>query len=265
MHVAYHPFWLPKAGNSEDEYEDAFNPARYDVIDVSGNALRVAIADGATETLFAKLWAELITKAYVEGKFDLSGQTLPFLCQEWNEFVLSKPLPWYAEEKARSGAFAALLGFSIQSNNEEDCAVGSWDALAIGDSCLFQVRRDELVVAFPLTHSTEFNRRPFLLSSLSSWNEVQEEFQSKSGEVEEGDTFYIMTDALACWFLEEREHGNHPWGQLHGLDENGSALPFDELVARLRKPRQLRNDDVTLLRIDVLSNNPYGMADCTGL
>jgi len=251
MHFAYHPFWLPKAGNSEDEYEDAFYPPN-DLIDVSGNALRVAIADGATETSFAKLWAKLLTLAYVEGRFDSPEQTLLCLCQDWSESILSKSLPWYAEEKSRSGAFAALLGFRIQSNNEEDCASYSWDAIAIGDSCLFQVRGDELHFAFPLKKSTDFNSRPFLLSSLSSWNEVQEKFQSESGDVKEGDTFYLMTDALACWFLEEREHGNHPWEQLRGIDDKGSSFSFNELVDRLRKPCQLRNDDVTLLRIDVL-------------
>ena len=52
MPVGSRTFWLPRRGNSPDEYEDAFA-----VDDASG---RYAVADGATEGCFTGLWARLL-------------------------------------------------------------------------------------------------------------------------------------------------------------------------------------------------------------
>src|SRR6266568_755912 len=50
-------WWAPKAGNAADEYEDAYA--------VEPAALRYAVADGASETSFAKQWAELLVERFV--------------------------------------------------------------------------------------------------------------------------------------------------------------------------------------------------------
>jgi hypothetical protein len=62
------------------------------------------------------------------------------------------------------------------------------------------------------------------------------------------DTFFMMTDALACWFFEEKEAGRQPWNVLGGFDTQDGML-FSELVASLRSTGALKNDDVTLVRI----------------
>ena len=45
--------FVPKHGNAEDEYEDAF----------AAGSKRFAIADGASESSFAAPWARLLTEA----------------------------------------------------------------------------------------------------------------------------------------------------------------------------------------------------------
>src|SRR6266513_307758 len=103
MHILARPFALPKAGNSADDYEDAYWPRR-----------------------------------------------------AFDQEVAAKPLPWYAEEKMRSGAFSSLAGLTLHGPAAEetgDGAGGAWESFAVGDSCLFQVRADELIVAFPLGSS----------------------------------------------------------------------------------------------------------------
>jgi hypothetical protein len=45
-------FWLPKAGNTTKEYEDAF--------DYSIAERRFAVADGATDSAFAGHWARIL-------------------------------------------------------------------------------------------------------------------------------------------------------------------------------------------------------------
>ncbi len=57
-----------------------------------------------------------------------------------------------------------------------------------------------------------------------------------------------MTDAMACWFLKAYEHENFPWVIIRDLGEDG--MHFKEWITQFRQEGQLRNDDVTLLRID---------------
>ncbi len=60
-----------------------------------------------------------------------------------------------------------------------------------------------------------------------------------------------MTDALACWFFRESEQGNKPWLVLRNLDTQGS-VSFEKFVTDLRSAGLMKNDDVTLLRIDII-------------
>src|SRR5262245_58112070 len=110
MRVSAQALWLPKAGNTPEEYEDACWPQE-PVIDREAARFRCAIADGATETSFSGLWANQLVREYCrQTSVKQFVGSLPRLRQEWQWQVSAKPLPWYAEEKARSGAFAAFLG-----------------------------------------------------------------------------------------------------------------------------------------------------------
>ncbi|HVK06711.1 MAG TPA: hypothetical protein VM490_24815, partial [Armatimonadaceae bacterium] len=60
------PFAAVKAGNSDDEYEDAFAAA---VRSTDGELCRIAVADGATGASFSGLWARLLR--------GVPGQRLP--------------------------------------------------------------------------------------------------------------------------------------------------------------------------------------------
>ena len=62
MRVHYAAYWLPKEGSREDEYEDAFAPAQ--AADDAPSEFLCAVADGATETSFSGLWAQLLVEAY---------------------------------------------------------------------------------------------------------------------------------------------------------------------------------------------------------
>ena len=131
MRLHVRRFWCPKRGSSADEYEDATAVSAGD-----RTACRMAVADGASESSFARLWAVLLVDAYARGMLSseaLSRQLAP-LQQRWSAEVAAKPLPWYATEQARSGASAALTGLTL-------CRGGTWQALGAGDSCLLHMRR----------------------------------------------------------------------------------------------------------------------------
>lgn len=250
MDVHTQSFWLPKEGSSESEYEDACFPRKK--WRRRGQRLRFALADGATEASYSGVWARLLVISFVRRAigFDFTPQEIKPIQTKWKKRVHGKSLPWYAEEKLASGAFSSLLGLEL---SEEDSGVQVkhlWRAAAFGDSCLVQMRGDKIIAAFPLDDSASFTSRPDLLSSLpASQNATEGAVMNIEGSWECDDTFFLMTDALGCWFFKEKEAGRQPWNTLRDLDTTGQ-LPFPSWVASLRASGAMKNDDVTLIRID---------------
>lgn len=244
MRIESRTLSLPKGGNAPEDYEDAAWPLR--AVWRESRSFRCAVADGATETSFSGLWARLLVRAYCSKRLQAGSlnRDLVRLRALWQAEVGGKQLPWYAEEKLRSGAFSSLLGFSIDHR-------GTWKALAIGDSCLVQRRGNTLCASFPLVKSEEFTNRPLLLGSNGGeFSEIAAALRVAHGTWEPGDAFYLMTDALASWFLATAERGGQPWVE---LDQAAGAVKstFDRWVIEQRRAGTMRNDDLTLLRLVV--------------
>lgn len=248
MRVRLCSFWLPKEGNHADEYEDAFWPARSGSF--TARAVRCAVADGATETSFSGQWARQLVQAFGRGRIRTQRlrEALVPLRASWWESVRQNPLPWYAEEKLRSGAFASLLGVTLTS--EPDSMGVRWTAMAVGDTCLFVVSEGALNVSFPLESSQDFDRSPHLISSLSGRpGEAETMPRWNTGMCQPHNTLYLLTDALACWFLTTYEHGGQPWSTLDTFDGEESHARFADWIAIERRARHIRNDDITMLRM----------------
>ncbi len=236
MRIVCNAFWLQKAGNSVDEYEDAF--AHTLPREGSHEEFRCAVADGATETSFSGLWAQILADAFVEQRLtQVQPEALAPLSARWHEAIAQKtahkPLPWYAQEKLEKGAFSSLMGLAIGAD-------GSWRAHAVGDSCLFHVRPKQAIRAFPYHTPDEFNNHPALLST-----DAHAGFETRGarGKWRDGDYFLLMTDALAHFFLSQRRLR----GRLaaDSLDQAG----FAEIIGAARGEHTCKNDDVTLLKI----------------
>jgi hypothetical protein len=273
MHATLRVFCLPKAGNSPSDYEDASWPRRS--LELGSFPIRLAIGDGATEASFSAFWARLLVRDYGRGRLtpDSLPSRLPSLGSRWRRRVESGPLPWYAEAKLNDGAFASLLGLTIHGRHPDHDQERHWEAMAVGDSCLFQIRGRELIARFPLDRSELFDNRPTLVSSLPSRNaSLDDALGVVGGRWEAGDVFYLMTDALACWFLKGWERRKDRLSQLDGIEnENG----FRSLVEEQRSAamddggRILKNDDVTLVRCSLMNleevDGHDGLAHTTGL
>jgi hypothetical protein len=243
MRVRLRCFHAVKGGNAPHDYEDAYWPR--DNVEQRTSAFRLAVADGATEASFSEQWARLLVRAYCRGQ--LEGARLPPSLAQlralWQEAVCSLPLPWYAEEKARGGAFAALAGLTVR---EHSAGSGTWHASALGDSCVYQVRGHHMLAAFPLSSSASFSSRPCLLASTpASGGEM---LATNTGTWKTGDRFFLMSDALAQWFLARVERGGRPWSALAILSRSGE---WDNWLRRSRQRGAIRNDDVTLMYLEL--------------
>lgn len=247
MRVLTQVWWLPKNGNKPEEYEDAFCPEQADEeVDV----VRLAVADGATEASFSRQWARLLVRAYCDGQFadDALGKALPELQLKWLAKVSTKPLPWYAEEKLQMGSYSSLMGLTLHAPIEDEA--GKWEALAIGDSCLFQIQNKKLVVRWPLDSSAQFNNSPILLSTKLECNEGLVK-QTISGKWSPGDLFFLMTDAMAHWYLQAVKQRDYPRTVIPNFRRHDPSKKFSKWIADLRSSGQMRNDDVTLMRVCV--------------
>lgn len=247
---------VPKRGNSVDENEDAFAPGWKKQFVKRSKSARFAISDGATQAAFSGLWAQILVDQIYHSRYQPSrGRLLDITSHAshlWVNELAGRDLPWFAEEKVRKGAFATLLWLSIMANGNEPG--GSWKALAIGDSNLFQVRKDTLVEAFPIQESTGFHNNPILLSShLIKNHQVWEQVRIKASTWMAGDDFFLMTDALAAWFLKQWENGEKSNTKIQqwfiNVDGDGGVADNIQL---LRDRGELKNDDTTLIWIDLL-------------
>lgn len=251
MHIYAQSFYLQKGGNEKKEYEDAFSPNH---VERDGHLFRFAIADGATETSFAGVWAKMLVRAYANGSLDFpaSLEALARLRERWRLIVGKRSLPWYAEEKVRFGASATFLGLTLEVPAEAQEQI--WcRAVAVGDSCLFHVRGDAFLAGFPIEKSADFTNQPALLSTNAGGDGgLLTELVTRAGEARPDDSFYMMTDALACWFWASYEQGQAPWQRLRDLGTRDAKESFGTFIGSLRKERLIRNDDVTLLRIEIL-------------
>jgi len=235
-------FSCQKAGNARSEYEDAWAIRGSD----SPTRCRVAIADGATESSFSALWAALLVESFVRGRahgpefFNHLGA----IRRLWRRKIGGRPLPWYAAEKARRGAYAAFVGASLNAVNR------GWRAVAIGDCCLLHVTgagpNRELAKAFPLTHSEEFGSSPFLVGSVKRVDDDPlPHVRVSEGVLQANDILFFASDALAAWLLRRVERGEPAW---EAIESMRTQEDFVALVAQARDDGT-RNDDMTLVRL----------------
>lgn len=246
-------FKQAKFGNSPDEYEDASTIFSYPAAQQSQPFLRLALADGATTSSFALIWAKMLVHAFRYSRFFTSEtfeNTLKCLGEKWYRRISKYNLPWYAEEKVRMGAFATFLGLEFFENPDVSPSSGTWSALGLGDSCFFQIRQDMLIMAWPLFEPEAFNNYPKLLSSNFLNNRFSlERPDNENNSWENGDIFILATDALSHWFLNSYKIGQKPWKEWIMLQQGTDD--FLNWATQKVSNRELKNDDLTCLIIEL--------------
>lgn len=249
-------FSLHKAGNHPSDYEDAYASRLKEGALVHCTEVAVSLADGAGEGTFSGEWAKLLATRFVKSP-GTATRTLMSLVRKasvaWHSDVFARDLKWYALEKARKGAFSTFLGLYIHKLNKS----GRWRAMALGDSCLFQVRDGELISWFPVQSSEDFVHPPALVSTDSLYNGQNGIFKQtvpKKGGWRSGDTFILATDALSAWFVSQHEVGNYPFEVILNqaeMEPREGKEAFGGYVQVLRDGMEMRNDDVTCAIITV--------------
>ena len=236
---------LPKAGLKRSECEDS--------IGTRSSVQRFCVADGATEAFDSRRWARLLTKHWVLSNRSLLTREelrpwLSALGERFRAHWAKKTLPWYAAEKARAGAFAAFLGLGFFASGDSI----SWQAIAIGDSCLIHTRAERMRSSFPISDPSHFGCHPILVPSNDArLDAVIDQVVIRDGRARVGDVFLILTDAIAAWYLQALNTSPHLAHEFDAHLAAGNDHNLETLIRRCRNSGSLRNDDVAVIRIAI--------------
>ncbi|MBF0458810.1 MAG: protein phosphatase 2C domain-containing protein [Nitrospirae bacterium] len=242
-------YGIQKNGSPPEDYEDAYG----------FNKDAMCVADGATESIFSREFANMLVDSFISslaseqsGLRQIMQTVIEKAGSQWSELLLTRTLPWYAELKAAQGSHAAFTGIRLSPASPPASkkrlffqkAAYRWEAVGVGDVCLIIVRDDELIKAFPVKSAAEFDNSPNLISSLDGPGNTH--IETTSGELRQGDTVFLLSDALAEWFYKSHENGLFPWKTLGKIN---SEVKFRLLIERLRAAKQIKNDDATAIFI----------------
>jgi hypothetical protein len=244
---------ISKKGHRSDENEDAWAVHRED------DTVFVAVADGATESVYAGLWADALAQCLTDPEpwrtwnetgspsSDAVRRAIDRARAVWVESVdeataaASAEVPWYVTEKREEGAFATVLGIALlPSPSDAGERSGRLLAASVGDCGLFHAVSTEEspgdpseFSAWPHDDPEAFTNRPELLSSRAPRSATQVKFRSDAWRP--GDVFMLATDAVAAWLLRDEP-------ALPESDEEADAWLRDA-----QSGGRLRNDDSTIV------------------
>jgi serine/threonine protein phosphatase PrpC len=191
---------MPKVGNEDNEQEDAF------LIDPQKG--KFVVSDGASSGIYSKLWADLLTKNFIEGEEILDNNSDP---KKFLESIVNKSridwkakipadIKWPASEKILEGSFATFLALQLHDGPNNS---SNWNAIAVGDSCLFKIKGKRIIQSFPIHEALDFNNSPYLIAS--NFNSYQEHIQITSGTFVKGEKLVLATDSISKWLFQENE------------------------------------------------------------
>ena len=242
-------FTMPKIGEQEADNQDAYC--------CSDDRSMVAIADGASTSLFAKEWANLLVEDFChrqqepfENLHRNWQQWLKPLQQQWisysNQIKQDPNIPWYVKgSQEKNSASATFIGLKLHPPNQTGKKI--WEAIAIGDSCLFQFKKlSGKIIFFPINKSSDFRTVTECFNSLPQYNVSQPKYLQDN--YDPGDIFLLATDALAEWLLQAIQTTKREDQSLISIAEKQE---FEDFIQNLRDKKLIKNDDTTLCRLIV--------------
>jgi hypothetical protein len=256
-------FSEPKEGNAPAEWQDG---ACGGVVG-DGRRARFVVLDGATTAYDPVRWVDQLVRSFGGA----AGPRLePAAMRAWfaemqDQWAADVPdFDSIIEERkfAEVGSFATMLGFEIDGLDGPE---PRWRAVALGDTVLFQVRAGRLITVFPPLGPDDFGAMPDgVHTARASLDRMTEHLLTGGGMLQADDFLFAATDAMAQWILRFIERDAVKlWSTLTTL-----AHPdvFARLVDDQRREQdsanRMKNDDVTLMRLRLLADQPAFLLAC---
>jgi len=211
---------------------------------------KFAISDGVSKSFFPKIWSTILVSEYVN---NLETDETSFInkCQQkWSKEIENKinrpEAKWYTriEYNRRTPALATFVGLQFFENEQK------WIASALGDTFLFFLPEgytnflQELVVLSSKDDPLVFDNFPDYFTSIGHQHKGLPPKQIEIHSLSPG-TFYLMTDALAEWFVNEQEKAKE------NINIWKDQKDFERFVELARADRAMSDDDSAILIINL--------------
>jgi hypothetical protein len=230
------------------------------------------VADGATEAYDSVRWVDQLVTSFTARADPAAAPRLePAAMRAWfarmqHRWELDSPGVFedIIEERkyAEVGSFATLLGCELTGL---DGMQPRWHAVALGDTVMFHVRQDRLIAAFPPLGPDDFGSRPDGVHTLrSELDRMSGRLLFSHGALAPDDLLFAATDAMAHWIIRAAARDEKKlWVVLTALAHpaNFAHLVHDQRRAS-NKAERMKNDDVTLLRLRLLTDQPAFLLTC---
>ena len=246
-------FWLSKDADEPEQFQDAYS------LDAERGV--AAIADGVSSAIFSGPWARLLTQATIAEPPNLEDAAAfqDWLARNraaWSSQIDDSKLTWYQRPKMVDGAMTTLLWIELHpAELGEDGLAKNYRLrmFAIGDTCMFHLRKGQTLSKFPLETSSEFGLNPAVVASIDRKRDHLLAFKAAEADCLPGDLLVLCTDAIALWAYERAEAGEPvAWEDYWDLD---SAAWRDDIFS-LRDASRMRFDDSTLVLLRVIEETP---------
>lgn len=236
---------------SSEQYVDC---ADNYAVNISSN--RFSVSDGVSKSFFPKVWSEILVNQFVNIT-NLKESELIKVCQvEWqkriDEIVSLPETKWFtkAQYNRKDPALATFVALQFFIKEKK------WSASALGDSFLFFVPKgykdyqNELVKLSSKIEPLVFDNFPDYLTSIG---ELHKGITKKhAGTLKDG-SFYLMTDALAEWFINEGENA------IGKIIVWKSQSDFESFITLAINANELTNDDCAILCIEISESDRKGI------
>ncbi|MDQ2706919.1 MAG: hypothetical protein M3Z25_04480 [Actinomycetota bacterium] len=177
-------------------------------------------------------------------------------------WVDGAPTPFaniFEERKFAEGSFATFLGCEL-SGIESQSPV--WTTVALGDTVLFHVGDGRLVEHFPALSCDEFGLNPDgVHTAPAALPDMMRQLRFAENTILVADRLFLATDALAEWIV--RTHAREGDGRVCSLlSQFSHPDAFERFVVDRRMVGEMKNDDVTLMRVHVVETDPDYLLVC---
>lgn len=224
---------------------------------VNKSCHRFSVSDGVSKSFFPKVWSEILVTQFVD-RTDLKESELINVCQnEWEkriDKIVSLPeTKWFTKSqyKRKDPALATFVGLQFFEKEKK------WAASARGDSFLFFVPKSyknyqkDLIKLSSKSQPIVFDNFPDYFTSIGDNHKGKIE-RLRNQKIVDG-TFYLMTDALSEWFINEGEKA------IGKIIVWNSQADFQRFITQAIDENEMTDDDCAILCIAVSEANKNGI------
>jgi hypothetical protein len=211
---------------------------------ISADTRTYALADGTTQSFNSEIWAEIITKGFVNNPTFNANDLIHYFTTKVVEYkntnfkFSDNPAKASLERtKLNKGATATFIGVQYTSENKIKI-------ITCGDTNLFLLNSENNIIAFPFSQIEALDANNYFINTEQLIeNKIDESFfKQKSIDFKSTDKIIIATDALSRFIL------NQP-SKIHELLKIEDFNQLKDFCLHYWESKELQEDDISAIII----------------